>query len=508
MAHTSPAAMLVWAVFSLLLGVFLLFHLWSFDRFKCLKWNTGPYSGAFKRVMTYSYLCSVPLITVYSVGFAIIKYHYGFTYLPVQGVIPVPYEMWSHTARSAILPLYLCFSVGWSLEMVTHLEELCFWLFLVNAGSAQQDWFRSAYFRTWTFGSFVAVIYMPLVTIFTRQDPYKCEAYTFLAGSLGSLSLTIWFLPILWTFPVFLRSLRNEHVDINTIVRLTKFHELNCIRVVFRFLFTVPFVILGIDGVRPHQHINDKMFPVDLLAMIAAVGCTVSSGITLVIFFPRSIETEIAARDASRIRRPDASHSTPTLRRTALDSSHVHSQYSQYPYACQCQEEGQGGGGGEGKKAGNGVGAVSGVGGGGQLKGIDEDDKYDEGDGFGYDGLGYDGPPLPLSTYKSPRLPPGDTPTPNFGVNGAGMGWAKEIDPDDKIRPPSVMMQPNRRTKNGDVELGGLSMLTEGNLTRHNASTMNRLVHQFTSPINFGGGGCSDVRRGPCLIGDSAPRAR
>ncbi|EGO00608.1 hypothetical protein SERLA73DRAFT_51272 [Serpula lacrymans var. lacrymans S7.3] len=465
MAHTSPAAMLVWAVFSLLLGVFLLFHLWSFDRFKCLKWNTGPYSGAFKRVMTYSYLCSVPLITVYSVGFAIIKYHYGFTYLPVQGVIPVPYEMWSHTARSAILPLYLCFSVGWSLEMVTHLEELCFWLFLVNAGSAQQDWFRSAYFRTWTFGSFVAVIYMPLVTIFTRQDPYKCEAYTFLAGSLGSLSLTIWFLPILWTFPVFLRSLRNEHVDINTIVRLTKFHELNvrpsppsylptslwrtnnahcfqslfvrqCIRVVFRFLFTVPFVILGIDGVRPHQHINDKMFPVDLLAMIAAVGCTVSSGITLVIFFPRSIETEIAARDASRIRRPDASHSTPTLRRTALDSSHVHSQYSQYPYACQCQEEGQGGGGGEGKKAGNGVGAVS------------------------------------------------DTPTPNFGVNGAGMGWAKEIDPDDKIRPPSVMMQPNRRTKNGDVELGGLSMLTEGNLTRHNASTMNRLVHQFTSPIS------------------------
>jgi hypothetical protein len=63
----------------------------------------------------------------------------------------------------------------------------------------------------------------------------------------------------------------------NTLVRLTKFHELNvrlrlreclrphlmgmeqCIRIVFRFLFTIGFVILGIDGVRPHQHINDKM---------------------------------------------------------------------------------------------------------------------------------------------------------------------------------------------------------------------------------------------------------
>jgi hypothetical protein len=80
---------------------------------------------------------------------------------------------------------------------VTHLEELCFWLFLVNAGSAQQDWFRSLYFRTWMIGSVLAVTYMPLVTIFTRSDPLKSEAYVFLAGSLGSLSLTLWFTPVL-----------------------------------------------------------------------------------------------------------------------------------------------------------------------------------------------------------------------------------------------------------------------------------------------------------------------
>lgn len=99
---------------------------------------------------------------------------------------------------------------------VTHLEELCFWLFLINAGSAQQDWFRSAYFKTWLIGSAFAVCYMPLVTIFTRSDVLKvgdldhlqvwdgpltlseqCEAYTLLAGSLGSLSLTLWFMPVL-----------------------------------------------------------------------------------------------------------------------------------------------------------------------------------------------------------------------------------------------------------------------------------------------------------------------
>lgn len=62
---------------------------------------------------------------------------------------------------------------------VTHLEELCFWLFLVNAGSAQQDWFRSLYFKTWLVGSFVAVAYMPLVTIFTKSDPLKVSSWFF-----------------------------------------------------------------------------------------------------------------------------------------------------------------------------------------------------------------------------------------------------------------------------------------------------------------------------------------
>jgi len=88
-----------------------------------------------------------------------------------------------------------------------------------------------------------------------------------------------------------------------TIVRLTKFSELNTIRVVFRLLFTVPLLILGVDGVRPHKHVNENMFATDFLAMVAGFGCAISSAITLVIFFPRSIEGEIAQRDASIERR-------------------------------------------------------------------------------------------------------------------------------------------------------------------------------------------------------------
>lgn len=99
--------------------------------------------------------------------------------------------------------------------------ELCFWLFVVKAGPMQKDWFSSLYFKMWMIGSCIAVLYMPFVTFFTRDDPLKVrycipcgirppqkhiltvitllqsEAYTFLAGSLGSLSITLWFLPVL-----------------------------------------------------------------------------------------------------------------------------------------------------------------------------------------------------------------------------------------------------------------------------------------------------------------------
>ena len=66
----------------------------------------------------------------------------------------------------------------------------------------------------------------------------------------------------------------------STIVRLTKFHELNVrsrsrhthmdnvdltvhiqsIRVFFRLLFSVSLFILSVDGLRPHQHINETMY--------------------------------------------------------------------------------------------------------------------------------------------------------------------------------------------------------------------------------------------------------
>ncbi|KAF5320882.1 hypothetical protein D9619_001609 [Psilocybe cf. subviscida] len=439
MSHSSPASYLVWSLLTFLLGVFLVFHLWSFDRFKCLRWDSGAGSGAFKRVMTYSYLITIPMILTYAAGNAAIKYHEGFIAHPTLGIIPKPYQLWEKSAQDTIFPLMLLFSVGWGLEMVTHLEELCFWLFLVNSGSSQQSWFKSFYFRTWIVGSSLAVAYMPIVTCVTKSklDPLKSEAFTFLAGSLGSLSLTLWFTPILWTFPAFLRNLKDEGVDTATIVRLTKFSELNTIRVVFRFLFTVPLLILGVDGVRPHNHINESMLWTDFLIMVAGFGCVISSGITLVltlssqIFFPRSIEGEIAARDEAKERKRMRSlgHST-----SMADS--IHRQNSSH--------------------------RASTVGGTYLLTSSPVKQNFDLHSFDGHDAASLNG-----TTHRLDRT--------HF-----------ENDESKDVAAALPSLKPNRK-KGQDIEMSRIESLTESNLSVHNlrGNNINPMISNFKSPIDF-----------------------
>jgi len=185
------------------------------------------------------------------------------------------------------------------LEMVMHLESLCFLIFLINSASPQ-DWFRSWYFKTWATGSLISVTYLPLITILTRSDPLKCEASTFLAASTENLLLTVCSMIVMLRFKPFLENIRIEGIHISVLVRLTKFYELNIIYLLSRVLTAISFLLLSVDGVRSHHHINESLFLTDLLQAIAGFGVAISAAIALPIFFPRSIEGEIARADSRR----------------------------------------------------------------------------------------------------------------------------------------------------------------------------------------------------------------
>jgi hypothetical protein len=68
---------------------------------------------------------------------------------------------------------------------------------------------------------------MPTLTVLTRADPYMSEAWTFFAGGIGSLLITLWFLVVLAKFPRFLKRVKQEGAEADVVVRLTTFDELN-----------------------------------------------------------------------------------------------------------------------------------------------------------------------------------------------------------------------------------------------------------------------------------------
>ncbi|KAJ8469986.1 hypothetical protein ONZ45_g16704 [Pleurotus djamor] len=251
--------------------------------------------------MTYSYLATVPLLVVFSVAITTIKFKEGYMLLGDHDILATPVHAWSENHRRLLLPLFFVLSVAWSLEITTHLEELTFWLFLLHQGPKQRDWFHSLEFKTWCLGSLTALVGMPVTTIIARQNMDTCQAWIFLVGSLASTTTTMFFLYILFRFPGFIRHVKDEGALPDVVIRLVTFYQLNLVRVAFRFLFTVPLLVLAADGIREPHPINIQPFWSDFLLMMGGIGCFVSSGITLMIFFPRSITEEegYRARDAS-----------------------------------------------------------------------------------------------------------------------------------------------------------------------------------------------------------------
>ncbi|KAF7797148.1 hypothetical protein EIP86_008340 [Pleurotus ostreatoroseus] len=132
-----------------------------------------------------------------------------------------------------------------------------------------------------------------LFVSFLTHDNVQCDAWIFLVGSSGSTITTVCFLYVLWRFPRFIEHVKEQGADPSVVVRLATFYQLNLVRVVFRFLFTVPLLLVAVDGIIAGSHpINRDLFWTDFLTMIAGIGCFISTMITLLIFFPRSIVKE------------------------------------------------------------------------------------------------------------------------------------------------------------------------------------------------------------------------
>jgi len=109
---------------------------------------------------------------------------------------------------------------------------------------------------------------------------------------LSSSTTNVLFIYVLVRFPVFLRHVKAEGAHPDVVIRLATFYEFNLVRIVFRFAAAIPLLVLATDGIRGSHKINRSQFWSDILLMISAVGQFISSLITIMIFFPRSLTGE------------------------------------------------------------------------------------------------------------------------------------------------------------------------------------------------------------------------
>lgn len=205
----------------------------------------------------------------------------------------MPLQSFTHSRKKWLLTVLLVLSFGWACELVTHLEELTFWLFLQNQGPTTRLWFDSDEFKFWIWGTLFAILGMPLATFISRRDLDLCLAWTLLVGSSASTATTLGFLYVLSRFPAFIRRVKEDGAAPNIVIRLVLFFHLNCGRIIFRLLFSVPLFALALDAVQGPHTINSSQFWPDFLLMLGGIGAFVSSAITLLVFFPRSLTQEL-----------------------------------------------------------------------------------------------------------------------------------------------------------------------------------------------------------------------
>ncbi|KAK7045629.1 hypothetical protein VNI00_007462 [Paramarasmius palmivorus] len=144
--------------------------------------------------------------------------------------------------------------------------------------------------------SIAAVLGMPIAVLVRRKNYDTCIAWILFSGSSAGTLTTICFIYVLVRFPGFMRRVKAEGAEPDVVVRLATFYQLNVIRIVFRFFFNFSLLTLALDGIRVRHVIARTVAAADLLSMLGGIGCFVSSAITLLIFFPRSITRESGYR--------------------------------------------------------------------------------------------------------------------------------------------------------------------------------------------------------------------
>ncbi|WWC86771.1 uncharacterized protein L201_001650 [Kwoniella dendrophila CBS 6074] len=324
MCHESPTAQFIGSLANILGDVFLIWHLWKYDRCRCMLFNKRT---AFRFVIVWMFILSAAMLTAWNIVLVWVKYseYYAVVHItPTESkIVPVPYHLWEQHKQTKVRITYQLLSLAWGLITAIHAEEVLYWAYLINAIKKRDSihWFKSIWFKVWVFMTIAVMAIFPAVANIEITNLVKMEANIFLCGSTFA---TVLFCMSLWlyiVFPQFVNQSRRQGANPEVLARLGYFQELNGIRTLFRLFYVICILTLAIDGHTKHKHVNTTPFWTDLFFVGGMFSVFTSNGISLMILLPRNAISEATSKSTNVFIRPPRPPQGQNMHMQALPST-------------------------------------------------------------------------------------------------------------------------------------------------------------------------------------------
>ncbi|WWC59274.1 uncharacterized protein I303_101824 [Kwoniella dejecticola CBS 10117] len=266
-------------------------HAYKFDGCRCLIPRKKEW---FRAVLTWMLvMCELGML-IWGAGWAYVKYHLGWMYIPSKGTMPVPTQLYNEHYRSFNTPLTIWVCISFSLQVSLNAEEGLYWYHLLRAlhrPRTGKSWFRSPFFFTWLGISMIT----PIAIICTGWIGYEGMdsqmGRMFVAGGAIEALVCLAASTVVFKFPQFLKDVKLSGAGPEVRSRLHFYHQANKVRTFFRALFTTCILILGIDALTEAKKINLNHIAGDLLHQISFGSYFFANIISVMVYLPRDYNT-------------------------------------------------------------------------------------------------------------------------------------------------------------------------------------------------------------------------
>ncbi|OXC69101.1 hypothetical protein AYX13_02391 [Cryptococcus neoformans] len=303
---TTPASMAFSALISLTGLLFIFWHTWHYDRWRCLLYTKDNW---FRAMMCHILILSVAGLQVYTwIDVHVLYSEYWIYYPPLEKTIVTPYQLYSKTHYNLFKTSLYFITVTWGFLQGVHLEEFLYWGYLIKSiytpGGPQTSWLRSGFFKAWI-GLFICSFALLIASVHIENTNLDMiRAYLFCVGSSLSILLAFASVGLCLIFPSFLTNVRRQGANAEVLERLHFFSEMNEIRTACRLVYSICFLIISADAFTAEQRVNKSRFWSDTLYLCGQLGLFCATCLSVVVLLPRNMTSEslpIGNQDAQPI---------------------------------------------------------------------------------------------------------------------------------------------------------------------------------------------------------------